>query len=86
MSKSTSRMLSRCCIGFTCSCEQVIRSCELGGETRDVSHCFKEDRTETFEDPTRMDIARLKEQYLWIKEKQKYQTRVVFFKKGKALI
>ncbi|KAJ8418807.1 hypothetical protein AAFF_G00003060 [Aldrovandia affinis] len=82
MLKKTSRMLSRCCVGLTYSCEQVIRSCELGGETKDVSHSFKEDRSDAFEEPTRMDIARLKEQYLWIKEKQMHQTRVVLFQKA----
>ncbi|KAG7488648.1 hypothetical protein MATL_G00037100 [Megalops atlanticus] len=87
-------MTSRCCLSLTCSWEQVIRSCKLGGGTKDVSHFSGEDRTEAEADPTRMDIALLKEQYNWIKEKQKLQTRVVLFKKapdneeicGKALV
>ncbi|KAJ8010626.1 hypothetical protein DPEC_G00077030 [Dallia pectoralis] len=66
------------CCGFnpTCSWEASCSSrncCETAG--RDV----KEGKGEIVEGTDRMDIALLREQYNWIKEKQKLQTQVVVF-------
>ncbi|XP_048872474.1 uncharacterized protein C9orf152-like [Brienomyrus brachyistius] len=81
-------MLKRCCLSVTCLREQVITSWKLNEETADRSH-----QTQVIAYLTMMDIAVLEKQYNWIKEKQKLQTHVVFFRKsndreicGKSLI
>ncbi|XP_061096920.1 uncharacterized protein C9orf152-like [Conger conger] len=51
-------------------------------EVVDASHLSQEDRTEIFAEPSKMDIALLKEQYNCNKRKQMLQTRVVLFKKA----
>ncbi|XP_030625819.1 uncharacterized protein C9orf152-like [Chanos chanos] len=72
-------MSSCCCSDLTCPWEQVTRSAKF------VEEAIYEgqDQDEGFASvPTRMDIALLKEQYNWIKEKQRNETRVVMFKKA----
>lgn len=73
-------MLKGCCLSVTCLREQVIRSCKLNEETADRSP-----QTEVIAYLTMMDIAVLEKQYNWIKEKQKLQTHVVLFRKGKYI-
>ncbi|XP_062377759.1 uncharacterized protein C9orf152-like [Sardina pilchardus] len=74
-------MLSCCCSNLTCPWKQVIRTDEFRQETVDGRELYTEDSAQTLES-TRMDIALLKEQYNWIKEKQRQETRVVVFKKA----
>uniref|UniRef100_A0A3B3RCD1 TBC1 domain-containing protein n=1 Tax=Paramormyrops kingsleyae TaxID=1676925 RepID=A0A3B3RCD1_9TELE len=69
-----------CCLSVTCLREQVITSWKLNEETADRSP-----QTEVIAYLTMMDIAVLEKQYNWIKEKQKLQTHVVFFRKGKEI-
>uniref|UniRef100_A0A3P9ACJ1 TBC1 domain-containing protein n=1 Tax=Esox lucius TaxID=8010 RepID=A0A3P9ACJ1_ESOLU len=69
-------MLSCCGFSPPCSWEATCsRSC---CETV-IGDVKKEDRSEIVAELTRMDIALLREQYNWIKEKQKLQTQVVLF-------
>ncbi|KAL7887038.1 hypothetical protein AOLI_G00047590 [Acnodon oligacanthus] len=67
-------MSSGCCSSSVCLCEEsVIRSGAAQEETSD-------DEAPS----TNMDIALLKQQYNSIKDKQKRETRVVYFKKAAA--
>lgn len=60
----------------------MISTDEFRQETVNGRQLYTEDSAQTVES-TRMDIALLKEQYNWIKEKQRQETRVVVFKNGK---
>ncbi|XP_026858800.2 uncharacterized protein C9orf152 [Electrophorus electricus] len=66
--------MSDCCLNLACPCDQAIRSGEFTEETtNDV-----EDETASV--LTKMDIALLKDQYDSIRDKQKRETRVIYFK------
>lgn len=73
------RMASACCPHWPCPCDQLLKSAHFGEQTRRE----QEDHTDTISLPTNMDIALLKEQYNSIREKQKRETTVICFAKGK---
>lgn len=72
-------MASACCPHWPCPCDQLLKSEHLGKEASDE----QEELPDTASLPTNMDIALLKEQYNSIREKQKRETRVICFAKGK---
>lgn len=78
-------MASTCCPHWPCPCHQLLTSAHFGEETRREREREREDHTDTdcVSLPTDMDIALLKEQYNSIREKQKRETRVICFAKGK---
>lgn len=72
-------MASACCPHWPCPCDQLLKSVHFREETRHE----QEEHADTISLPTNMNIALLKEQYNSIREKQKRETRVICFAKGK---
>lgn len=71
-------MASACCSHWPC--DQLLQSAHFREETGHKP----EEHADTISLPKNMDIALLKEQYNSIREKQKRETRVICFVKGKG--
>ncbi|TSK16087.1 hypothetical protein Baya_0958 [Bagarius yarrelli] len=73
-------MASACCPHWSCPCDQLLKSEQIGQE----ASCEQEELTDNVFLPTNMDIALLKDQYNSIRDKQKRQTRVIYFAKASS--